>query len=176
MMIHTFSHFKIIWSTPATFSMFFMYKTVLIRSVHHFWPKNSDSAQIVHQKEAMSKQNPSGAHRAHCAHFLYFLCTPAMSTLCIPCTSRAQCKNGIGLCTGSLCFPFPGPRWFRRGGRKLLLASRRSDEQRRRKTSGNISDGLRCCVWRRAENPAKMTHVIAAGGTNNNAGAVRDCV
>ncbi len=33
---------------------------------------------------------------------------------------------------------------------------------------GNISDGLRCCIWRRAENPAKMTHVLAAGGHNSN--------
>jgi hypothetical protein len=137
-------------------------KRVLIQKMHQNvqkWPK---SAQSVHLKAAMSKQSLSGAHRAHCAHFLYFMCTLAMSTLCTPCTPRAHCKNGIGVCTCSLCFPFPGPRWYRRGGRKLLLASRRSDEQRRRKTAGNISDELRCCIWRRAENPAKMTHVRAA--------------
>ena len=64
-------------------------------------------------------------------------------------------------------FPFPGPRWFKKGGRKLLFASRRSDDQRRRKTAGNISDGLRCCIWRRAENPAKMIHSLAGGGNND---------
>ena len=93
-----------------------------------------------------------------------------MNTLCTQCTPRVHCKNGIGLCTCSLCFPFPGPRWFKKGGRKLLLASRRSDAQRRRKTAGNISDGLRCCIWRRAENPAKMTHSLAGGGKHNNTG------
>ena len=49
----------------------------------------------------------------------------------------------------------------------MLLASRRSDAQRRRKTAGNISDGLRCCIWRRAENPAKMIHSLAGGGKHD---------
>ena len=62
----------------------------------------------------------------------------------------------------------PGPRWYRKGSRtKLLLASRRSDESRRRKTAGNIADGLRCCIWRRAEKPEKMTHHLTWGGKNN---------
>ncbi len=47
MMMHTFSHFKIMLSTLATFCMYFMSRSVLIRSVHHFgyrsvhpfWPK-----------------------------------------------------------------------------------------------------------------------------------------
>ena len=103
------------------------------------------------------------AHRAHCAHFLYFLCTLAMSTLCTPCTPQAHCAEDIvKYALAHDVFHFPGPRWYKKGGRKLLLASRRSDEQRRPKTAGNISDGLRCCIWRRAENPAKMTHVLAA--------------
>jgi hypothetical protein len=37
-----------------------------------------------------------------------------------------------------------------------------------RKTGGNISDGLKCCIWLRAENPAKMTHFLTEGGTNRN--------
>ena len=62
----------------------------------------------------------------------------------------------------------PGPRWYRKGSSsKLLLASRRSDEARRRKTAGNIADGLRCCIWRRAEKPEKMTHHLTWGGTHN---------
>ena len=69
-------------------------------------------------------------------------------------------------------FHFPGPRWYKKGGRKLLLASRRIDDQRRRKTAGNISDGLRCCIWRRAENPAKMIHSLAGGRDNNKGGYI----
>ena len=49
----------------------------------------------------------------------------------------------------------------------LLLASRRSDESRRRKTAGNIADGLRCCIWRRAEKPEKMRHHLTWGGKNS---------
>ena len=79
-------------------------------------------------------------------------------------------KHRISMHWLTMFFPFPGPRWFRKGGRKLLFASRRSDAQRRRKTSGNIADGLRCCIWRRAENPAKMTHSLAGGGSHNTGG------
>ena len=63
----------------------------------------------------------------------------------------------------------PGPRWYRKGSRsKLLLASPRSDGARRRKTAGNIADGLRCCIWRRAEKPDKMTHHLTGGGKHSN--------
>ena len=62
---------------------------------------------------------------------------------------------------------FPGPRWYRKGSStKLLFASRRSDDARRRKTAGNIADGLRCCIWRRAEKPEKMRHQLVWGGKN----------
>jgi hypothetical protein len=60
----------------------------------------------------------------------------------------------------------PGPRWRRKGSNKLLFASRRSDDTRRRKTAGNIADGLRCCIWRRAEKPEKMAHQLVWGGKN----------
>jgi hypothetical protein len=58
----------------------------------------------------------------------------------------------------------PGPRWRRKGSNKLLLASRRSDDTRRHKTAGNIADGLRYCIWHRAEKPEKMTHQLVGGG------------
>ena len=47
-----------------------------------------------------------------------------------------------------------------------MLASRRHEKQRRRKTAGNISDGLRCSPWRRAETPGKLTHHIGGGDTH----------
>ncbi len=37
-----------------------------------------------------------------------------------------------------------------------LSLSEESDDTRRRKTAGNIADGLRCCIWCRAEKPEKM--------------------
>ncbi len=68
----------------------FHVKSVLIRSVHHFWPKMSDSTQSVHKRATVLKTPPVCAHRTHCAHFLYFLYTLAMSTPCTPCTPRAH--------------------------------------------------------------------------------------
>ncbi len=60
----------------------------------------------------------------------------------------------------------PRPLWRRKGSNKLLLASRRSDDTRRRKTAGNIADGLRCCIWSRADKPEKITHQLVWGGKN----------
>ncbi len=109
-------------STLGTFCLYFMSKSVLIRSVHHFWPKMSDSAQKSAQKEEMSKQNPFEHLCAHCAHFLYFLCTPAMSTLSTPCTPRAHsvrhehsAQMALGFALAHYAFLFQDPvgsaRW-----------------------------------------------------------------
>ena len=69
------------------------------------------------------------------------------------------------------CTKFPphsGPRWKKRNSNSLLLASRRHDASRRRTHAGNISDGLRCSPWRRAQTPGKMTHHL--GGSTNHQG------
>jgi hypothetical protein len=94
-----------------------------------------------------------------CAHF-------AMSTLCTLGHHFAHCAHCAHYCFPHCFLFFSGPHWFRKGRNKLLLAARRSDETRRRETAGNIADGLRCCLWRRAEKPEKMTHRLAGGGYN----------
>ncbi len=61
MVMHNFYPLFFLMSTLVTFCLYFVSKSVLINSVHHFWPKMSDSARIVHPKTAMSKQSLSGA-------------------------------------------------------------------------------------------------------------------
>ena len=59
-----------------------------------------------------------------------------------------------------------GPVWFRKNSKKVLLAGRRQEQSRRRKHAGNISDGLRCSTWRRAESPGKQHHLLCGGDTH----------
>ncbi len=110
--------------------------------------------------------NRSWVHTVHTVHTFSIFC---VHLLWAHCAHRAHHEHTVHKKSlkYQYVFPFPGPRWFKKGGRKLLLASRRSDDQRRHKTAGNISDGLRCCIWHRADNPAKMIHSLAGGGSHN---------
>ena len=50
----------------------------------------------------------------------------------------------------------------------MLLASRRFDVLRSRKTKGSLADTLQCSIWRRAQNPGRMTHCLHGSGTHRN--------
>ena len=49
----------------------------------------------------------------------------------------------------------------------MLLASRRFDGSKSRKTKGSLADTLQCSVWRRAQNPGRMTHSFHGGGDHS---------
>ena len=119
--------------------------------------------------EFVSKQTRLGALRAlqctlklfHALFYIFF------QRLCTYFHEHSEPVHTRSVQHCSLVYSFSGPQWYRKGSStKLLFASRRSDDARRRKTAGNIADGLRCCIWRRAEKPEKMRHQLVWGGKN----------
>ena len=61
-----------------------------------------------------------------------------------------------------------GPKWnnlnLRTGS--VLAASRRDDKCRLGKTQGDLAGSLQLCIWRRAEDPGKLTYRLVGGGKN----------
>ena len=73
-----------------------------------------------------------------------------------------------------MCVSCPGPRWNKRrrtgnqtdsegsdsssdSGAPLLLASRYWERKEHKKTEGCMADGLRCCIWGRAQSPGTVS-------------------
>jgi len=72
----------------------------------------------------------------------------------------------------------PGPRWHKRrrtepaespestDSEDVLMASRHWDRHEEKKTSGCMADGLRCCIWARAQSPGTVSLDLVKGWTN----------
>ena len=62
---------------------------------------------------------------------------------------------------------FPDPTWHQPRGDHILLASLRYDGSTSRKTKGSMADTLQCNLWRRAQNPHRMTHRLHGVGVSH---------
>ena len=62
-----------------------------------------------------------------------------------------------------LCLHIAGPTWHQSRDGSVLLASRRYNGSRSRKTKGSLADTLQCNIWRRAQNPHRITHSLHGG-------------
>ena len=59
-----------------------------------------------------------------------------------------------------------GPKWNNPRTGSVLAASRRYDKCRLGKTQGDLAGSLQLCIWRRAEDPGRLTYRLVGGGTN----------
>ena len=86
-----------------------------------------------------------------------YLCTLAHTVYTVY-TLSTLCVHSCTLCTMYMT----GPLWFDQRSGQVLTASRRYVKGK--KTAGDLSASLQLNVWRRAEEPGKLTHELVGGG------------
>jgi hypothetical protein len=59
-----------------------------------------------------------------------------------------------------------GPKWYNQRTGSVLTAARREEKSGFGKTQGDLAGSLQLCIWRRAEDPGKMTYLLVGGGKN----------
>ena len=59
-----------------------------------------------------------------------------------------------------------GPKWKNLRTGSVLAASRRDDKCGLGKTQGDLAGSLQLCIWRRAEDPGRLTYRLVGGGNN----------
>ena len=66
----------------------------------------------------------------------------------------------------SLFMPTAGPKWYNQPTGSVLAAARRKETCGLGKTKGDLASSLQLCIWRRTEEPGKLTYWLVGGGTN----------
>ena len=71
---------------------------------------------------------------------------------------------------GSGCFLIflyiAGPTWYNQRTGSVLAASQREQDRGLGKTQGDLAGSLQLCIWRRAEDPGKLTYQLVGCGTH----------
>ena len=103
----------------------------------------------------------------YCAHTKFCLCT--LVHTCTHCVHLIHTVHTLSTLKYihliySLIVFVAGPLWYDKRTGAVLKASRRYNI--RGKTAGDLAASLQLNVWRRAEEPGKLTHELVGGGQN----------
>jgi len=119
---------------------------------------------------------PFTAAKMHTVCTLVTLIANVSCTLCILCTLLSiPCIKYAHECfmefrrfvpLNSMFMPMTGSKWYNQSTGLVLTAARRGEKCGLDKTRGDLAGSLQLCIWRRAEDPGKMTYQLVGGGAH----------